>query len=81
MLKRPMSREAPLQAAIMEFLRDWKADPKNDGNSPTYEDIALALGKRRSRIFEKVQRLANLGELSINHRGKIVLGGKYILPE
>ena len=75
------TRDAPLQAAIVECVRDWKADPANDGNSPTYQDIAEKLGKRRSRIHEKVQRLIVLGELKINQHGKIVLGGKYLLPE
>lgn len=79
--KRQTTREAPLQDAIMEFLRDWKANPVNDGNSPTYQDIATALGKKTSRIYDRVQRLCNRGELNINDRGKIVLGGQYILPE
>ena len=73
-------REAPLQDAILEHIRDYKV--ANDGNSPTYAEIAAALDKRPARIYEKVQRLISRGLLQIDRRnGKIVLGGQYIPPE
>lgn len=71
--------ESPLQDAILEFIRDFKV--ANDGNSPTYAQIAHALDKTPARIYDKVQRLATRRLVSIDANGKILLGGQYIPPE
>ncbi|MCZ2078453.1 MAG: hypothetical protein LC130_26075 [Bryobacterales bacterium] len=73
-------RPTPMQDAIVEFLTDYKR--LNDGNSPTYQEIADALGKRPANIYRYVQSLCMKGVIALNHRGKIVLvGGKYIPPD
>lgn len=76
-----MIRESPAQDAVLEFVRDYKSDDENDGNSPTYQDIADALGVSTTTAYNTVSRLIRRGKLQINLRGKIKLGGKYLLPE
>lgn len=79
--RRP-ARPSPLQDAILEFLRDWKRDEENDGNSPSYSDIARALAKYPANIHRYVGSMERKGLVRINRRGKITLpGGKYIPPE
>jgi hypothetical protein len=74
--------DTPLQDAIEEFLRDWKRDPQNDGNSPTYEQIGKALDKHKANIQRSVVAMARSGRIKINPNGKMCLpDGKYILPE
>lgn len=72
-----------LQEQIIEFVRDYKQDPENDGNSPTYQEIAQALGKKwRANIYRYVQSLERKGLINVNKRGKLrLIGGKYIPPE
>lgn len=72
-----------LQEQIIEFVRDYKSDPINDGNSPTYQEIAAALGKKwRANIYRYVQSLERKGLIAVNKRGKLrLIGGKYIPPE
>lgn len=76
---------APVQAAIMEIITDFKADPENDGNSPALADIAQALGKNRRRTGNIEKHIAGLirkGLVRINDHSKIVLiGGRYLPPE
>jgi Mn-dependent DtxR family transcriptional regulator len=75
-------RKAPVQDAILEFLRDYKRDPENDGNSPSFQDIAAAIGKYRSDVRKRIIEMERYGWVKINAKGKIVLiGGKYILPD
>ena len=74
-------REAPAQDAILEFVRDYKSSNEMDGNSPTYGEIAEALGVSTATAYNTVSRLIRHGKLKINRRGKIVLGGKYLLPD
>lgn len=75
-------RDAPIQEAILEFLRDWKNDPENDGNSPTYKQIADGIGKWPSDVHKRILSMQRRGLVSVNRHGKIVLiGGKYLLPE
>lgn len=77
----PRRRAAPAQDAVLEFLRDYKASSDADGNSPTYEEIADALGISQSTAYNTVSRMVRRGIVKINKRGKIALGGKYIPPE
>jgi hypothetical protein len=75
-------RKTPIQDAILEFLRDWKRNPENDGNSPTFEQIAKGIGKYRSDVRNRVLSMEKNGLIRINKYGKIALpGGKYLLPE
>lgn len=76
-----MMREAPAQEAILEFVRDYKQTDDADGNSPTYQEIADALGVSTATAYNTVMRLIRHGKLSINSKGKIKLGGKYFPPE
>jgi hypothetical protein len=73
-------RPAPCQDAILEFMRDYKAAPENDGNSPTYEEIATALGVSVPAIYTACLRLVGHGTLRFNRSRKLVLGGKWIPP-
>jgi DNA-binding IclR family transcriptional regulator len=69
-----------MQDAILEFLFDYKRS--QDGNSPTYQEIADALGKRPANVYRYVQSMCARGLIRLNHRGKIVVvGGKYITPD
>jgi Mn-dependent DtxR family transcriptional regulator len=72
-------RDAPLQDSILEYIRDYKVG--NDGNSPTYQQIASALGKSQRCVYDKVQRLVVRGILKVDRSGRILLGGMYIPPE
>jgi predicted transcriptional regulator len=75
-------RGAPIQDAILEFLRDYKQDPDNDGNSPSYREVADALGKNPADIHRRVLAMERTGLVRVNKRGKIVLvGGRYIAPD
>jgi Mn-dependent DtxR family transcriptional regulator len=76
-----VERESPTQDALLEFVRDYKQSNEADGNSPTYEEIAEALGVNRTTAYNTVLRLIKRGKLSVNNKGKIRLGGKYIPPE
>lgn len=76
-----MNREAPAQDAVLEFVADYKATSEADGNSPTYQEIAEALGVSSATAYNTVMRLVRHGRLRINKRGKIVLGGKYLPPD
>lgn len=77
----PRRRAAPAQDAVLEFLRDYKRSDDADGNSPTYQEIAEALGVTTATAYNTVLRLVRKGRVRINKRGKIALGGKYIPPE
>ena len=75
-------QKAPIQEAILEFLRDWKHNPENDGNSPTYQQIADGIGKHRADVRNRILSMEKRGLVRINRHSKIVLvGGKYLLPE
>ncbi len=76
-----MQREAPAQEAVLEFVRDYKQTDDADGNSPTYQEIAEALGVSTATAYNTVMRLVRHEKLKINSRGKIKLGGKYLPPE
>jgi Mn-dependent DtxR family transcriptional regulator len=77
-MPKPTANSPEAQEAVLRFIQQYKADPKNDGNSPTYREIAAALGKTHRRIYTICQRLQERGLIEINARGKIVLvGGKY----
>lgn len=74
------SRPAVGQEAVMAFLLEYKQDRRNDGNSPTYAEIAAGIGRSVMRVAQIVQRLVAKGELTINERGKIcVPDGQYII--
>ena len=74
-------RESPSQDALLEFVRDYKQSDEADGNSPTYEEIANALGVSTATAYTLVLRMIKRGSIRVNNRGKIVLGGKYLPPE
>lgn len=74
-------REAPAQERLLEFIRDYKQTPDADGNSPTYEDCAEALGLSVSTIYTTASRMIRRGILRMNSKGKLVLGGRYIPPD
>jgi Mn-dependent DtxR family transcriptional regulator len=70
----------PSQDKVLQFLRDYKADEENDGNSPTYQQIAEALEISQGTAYTLVLRMVKRGVVKVNRRGKITLGGKYIPP-
>ncbi|MBX3083929.1 MAG: winged helix-turn-helix transcriptional regulator [Anaerolineae bacterium] len=77
-----MPRRTPTQDRIVAFMRDWKANPVNDGNSPTYQDIADGLGISITTVYTAIQKLIQRGKLKQNTKGKLVLpGGMYLVPE
>lgn len=74
-------RPCPVQDEILEFLRDYKRDPNNDGNSPTYDEIAEALDRWPGTVHRYCQSMERRGVIRFNQRGKIVLpGGRYLAP-
>lgn len=73
--------DTPLEDAIIEFLQDWKKNPENDGNSPTYEQIAAAVGRYPANVSRAVNAMHRKGMVRINKYRKICLNGKYILPD
>ncbi|MBX3082493.1 MAG: hypothetical protein KF716_12725 [Anaerolineae bacterium] len=76
------STPSPTQDEVLQFIEAYKADSRNDGNSPTYREIAHGLGKSTQTIYGACLRLAAKGLIVINARGKIVLqGGKYLRPD
>ena len=74
-------RDAPTQDAIMEFMSDYKRDPANDGNNPTYEEMAKALGVTVPAVYNACLRLVGHGVLKFNGNRKLIIGGKWIPPE
>jgi len=65
-------RSAPVQEAILHYLDAYKSDPKNDGNNPTYQEIADALGKQPSHVYDACMKLVVRGDLQLNDRGKLI---------
>lgn len=77
-----MPNRTPTQDRIVIFVRDWKGNPVNDGNSPTYQDIADGLGISITTAYTAIQKLIRRGRLKVNTKGKLVLpGGTYLVPE
>jgi hypothetical protein len=77
-----MPRPRPTQDEVLRYIRSYKADPANDGNSPTYREIATGVGKSLSTIYTACRNLEAKGLIEINARGKITLqGGKYLRPD
>jgi len=77
-----MPRRTPTQDRIVAFMREWKANPVNDGNSPNYQDIADGLGISITTVYTAIQKLIQRGKLKQNTKGKLVLpGGTYLVPE
>ena len=75
-----MPKPAPVQEAILEFIRDYKR--ANDGNSPSYREIATALGKNAADIHRRVLVLERRGVIRISQAGRLCLvGGEYLPPE
>lgn len=66
-------REAPVQTAIVEFIIDYKRDKKNDGNTPTYQEIADAIGRDLSHVHKMCMRLVARKVLELNERGKLIV--------
>lgn len=71
--------DAYMQDAIYEFIGDYKR--ANDGNSPTYEEIAKGVKCDRSNAYRFVQIMAGKKRLDILSSGRINLLGQYIPPE
>ena len=77
-----MPNRTPTQDRILVFMRDWKSNPVNDGNSPNYKDIADGLGISLTTVYTAIQKLIRRGKLKINMKGKLVLpGGTYLVPD
>lgn len=76
----PRIYSSPVQDAILEFITDYKRE--NDGNSPSYQEIATAIGSCAANVYRYVQSLERKQAVSVNKKGKLTLpGGKYIPPE
>jgi Winged helix-turn-helix DNA-binding len=76
-----VKRTRPLQDVVLYFIIAYKADPANDGNSPTYREIAQGVGRSSTAVWSACQRLQDRGLLEINARGKLtLLGGAYHAP-
>ncbi len=64
----------------MEYIVDYKADPKNDGNNPTYKEIAQALELSEPTVYNAVMRLVGHGLLRFNANRKLIVGGRWYPP-
>jgi transposase len=67
--------------AILDFIIDYKI--KNDGNSPSYREIAKAINKPSINfVWRYIKILEDKGKISLfnNVRGIIVNGGKWLPP-
>ncbi len=76
-------RATPTQKHILSFIITYKADPHNDGNSPTYEEIAEALGFHKANVYRHCRKLEERGWLQINEQGKLTIPGgrwRYLPP-
>lgn len=78
---KPKRRKAETQDAIMDYLIDYKANAENDGNNPTYQEIARALGISKEAVYQAVLRMIGHGTLRFNRVRKVVVGGKWTPPE
>lgn len=72
--------KAPTQDAILDYFVDYKADPRNDGNNPTYQEIARALGVSKEAVYQAVLRMVGHGILRFNGNRKLIVGGRWIPP-
>lgn len=68
-----MARETPVQDAILEVVRDYKLDPRNNGNSPTYGFIAECTGHYKANIHKAVAVMITKGLLSLTPDRRIAL--------
>lgn len=67
-----------LQAQIIEFVTDYKV--ANDGNSPTYQEIAQHFHFSISAAQRHIRKLVCAGILRQDKRGRILLvGGQWVL--
>jgi hypothetical protein len=73
-------RACPGQDRVWRWIVDYKV--LNDGNSPTYEQIALALGLAKTTVYIHVKRLAERGKLIHDDSLGVIklVGGKYVPP-
>ena len=65
----------------MDYLIDYKADLRNDGNNPTYQEIAKALGISKEAVYQAALRMIGHGVLHFNANRKLIVGGKWTPPE
>ena len=80
--RRKMKRPRPTQDEVLSYIQLYKADRANDGNSPTYREIAQGLGKSLSTVYRACRNLEAKRLIEINARGKITLrGGQYLRPD
>lgn len=66
-------REAPIQAAIVDFIIKYKKDKKNDGNTPTYQEIAEGIDRDQSQVYKACMRLVVRKVLEMNDRNKLIV--------
>lgn len=73
-------RYAPRQEALLECLRDWKRNPTNQGNNPTYEQLATLMDVSVPTVYNTAMRMVVNGTLAINPYGKLIIVG-WVYPE
>lgn len=66
-------REAPTQRAILEFIKNYKRDPANDGNTPTYREIAEGMNRPQSQVYTACMKMVLNKKLNMNARGKLTV--------
>lgn len=66
-------RDAPIQDKIVEFIIDYKRDKKNDGNLPTYQEIADGIDRGVSQVYTACMKLVVRKILEMNERGKLIV--------
>lgn len=79
LMARP-KRRAPRQEALLECLRDWKRNPLNQGNNPTYEQLATLMGVSVPTAYNTAMRMVVNGTLALNPYGKLIIVG-WVYPE
>lgn len=73
-------RAAPGQERVYQFIAAFKIE--NDGNSPTYRQIANGCGISRNGAYLLCLKLVRWGRIAFTEDGRIILiGGEYAPPQ
>lgn len=73
MSRKRKQRKAQSQDKIVQFIIEFKRDRQNDGNTPTYQEIADGVGLSLSVVYRACTRLVMRDALKLNDRGKLTV--------
>ncbi len=73
-------RPCPGQDRVLRYIIDYKVC--NDGNSPSYTQIARGVGIARSTVYMHIKHLSERGKLVCDWDQGVVklVGGQYVPP-